>query len=134
MDKYLSHECLERGASCLHSNAQLPTVFTTFSDFYTPGQRLTEDTIYFIYSMEMFSCAKVGSYMGLWQLAQASSVLGVLIHTIYPVMGESTLRNDFHRIFFPIDYPPSNDNEPLVIMWTGMRRGAVPNHFVLLLP
>ena len=45
MKSYLSGNCLERGASHLHANAGLPTVFATFSDFYTPGQRLTQDTI-----------------------------------------------------------------------------------------
>ena len=31
--KYLSDHCLERGASFIHKNADLPTVFTTFSIF-----------------------------------------------------------------------------------------------------
>ena len=84
--------------------------------------------------MESYSCAKPGTYMGLWQLAQASSVLGIPLHMIYPVRGESTLRNDFHRIFFPVNYQPTNDNEPIIIMWTGLRRGSVPIHFVPLLP
>ena len=71
--------------------------------------------------------------MGLWQLAQASTVLGIPLHTIYPVRGESSLRHDFHRMFFPIDYPPADDNEPIVIMWTGLARGTAPIHFVPLL-
>ena len=83
--------------------------------------------------MELFECAKLVTYMGLWQLAQASSVLGVPIHTIYPVRGHSTLRNDFHRMFFPIHYPATNEAEPVVIMWTGMHEGSVPVHFVPLL-
>ena len=37
MDKYLSDDCLERGASYIHQNAELPCVFATFSEFYTPG-------------------------------------------------------------------------------------------------
>ena len=73
--------------------------------------------------------------MGLWQLAQVSSVLNIPIHTIYPVHGSSTIRNDFHRMFFPVDYTISSpaDEEPLVIMWTGLHHGAVPIHFVPLL-
>ena len=73
--------------------------------------------------------------MGLWQLAQAASVLNTPIHTIYPVCGESTLRNDFNRIFFPVDYSDrdTDDSNPVVIMWTDLQRGGVPIHFVPLL-
>ena len=133
MKQYLSDTCLERGASYIHQNADLPTVFSTFSEYYTPGQKLTEDAITSLYCMEIYSCACLGTYMGLWQLAQSSTVFGVPIHTIYPVRGESTIRNNFHRIFFPVEYPPTNDDEPIVIMWTGMRAGSVPVHFVPLL-
>ena len=56
-DNYLSDNCLERGASCVHGNADLPTVFATFSEFYTPGQKLTPDTITAIYCLEMNSCS-----------------------------------------------------------------------------
>ena len=127
---YLSDSCLERGASYLHSNADLPTVFATFSDYYTPGQKIGQEMISYIYSKEVHECCRSGTYMGLWQLAQASTVFGVPLHTIYPHRGGSTIRNDFHRIFFPVMYPPVNDDEPIVIMWTGRRKGAVPNHFV----
>ena len=36
---YLTDSGLDRGASYIHSNADLPTVFATFSQFYTPGQK-----------------------------------------------------------------------------------------------
>ena len=71
--------------------------------------------------------------MGLWQLAQSASVLHTPIHTIYPVHGESTLRHDFHRIFFPVNYSAAADDDPIVNMWTGLAKGAVPIHFVPLL-
>ena len=131
---YLLDQCLERGASVIHHNADLPTVFATFSEYYTPGQKLTPEAVNYIYSMEIFECSHLGAYMGIWQLAQASSVFGVPLHAIYPVRGESTIRHDFHRIFFPIDYPTDRNEEPLVIMWTGLRVGAAPIHFVPLLP
>ena len=120
MDEYLSDECLERGATVVHSNVDLPTVFATFSEFYTPGQKLTKDSVAAIYALEMHSITRIGSYMGLWQIAQASSVLGILIHTIYPERGKSSLRNDFNRMFFPIEYPTDQDDKPLVIMWTAL--------------
>ena len=73
--------------------------------------------------------------MGIWQLAQASSVLKVPIHTIYPVRGECTIRYDFNRTFFPVDYSTVEnvDADPVVIMWTGLAIGTVPIHFVPLL-
>ena len=68
--------------------------------------------------------------MGLWQIAQAASVIGRPIHTVYPVRGECTIRNDFHRIFFPVNYPTNGDDNPIVIMWTGVTSGGAPIHFV----
>ena len=134
MKHYISDDCLERGATFLHRNADLPTVFATFSEYYTPGQKLSEDTIASIYALEIHSCARLGSYMGLWQLAQTATVLGVPVHTIYPHRGESTIRNDFNRTFFPVEYPTETpDEEPLFIMWIGLRRGTVPIQFVPLL-
>ena len=132
-DKDLSDSCLERGATFIHGNADLPTVFATFSEFYTPGQKLTKDTVEAIYCMELQNCAKQNSYMGLWQLAQAASVFGVPIHTIYPVRVECSIRNDFHRMFFLVEYPATNDDEPIVIMWTWVRPGTALVHFVPLL-
>ena len=118
------------------SKADLPTVFTTYSEYYNPGQRLSSESIAAIYAMEIHSVAKLGSYLGLWQLAQASSVFSVPIHTIYPIHGESTVRNDFNRMFFPIKYSTDSkiDEDPVVIMWTGLRKGSVPVHFAPLLP
>ena len=121
MKFYLKDNYLERGTSVTHKNADLPTVFTTFSEFYTPGQRLKEDSIASIYAMEIHSITRLGSYMGLWQLSQVSSVFGVPIHTIYPVHGKCTIRKDFNRMFFPIDYTGrDHDEEALVIMWTAL--------------
>ena len=54
---YLKDDILERGATYLHENADLPTVFPTFSEFYTPGQRITPDSISAIYSLEVHSLA-----------------------------------------------------------------------------
>ena len=82
---YLNDDFLARGTSYIHKNADLPTVFTRFSEYYSPGQKLTEDAVSCIYSLEIHSIAKEGTYMGLWQLAQAASILCVPLHTIYPV-------------------------------------------------
>ena len=127
---------MECGATYLHDNVNLPTVFATFSEYYTPGQRITDDSISCIYSLEIHSIAKEGTYMGLWQLAQAASVLGVPLHAIYPVRGESSIRKDFNTMFFPVmdNTIEERDDEPVVIMWTDLQRGAVSIHFIPLLP
>ena len=96
-DSYLNDDCLERGASYIYGNADLPTIFTTFSEYYNPGQKLTKDSIECIYCMEVHSIAKQGTYMGLWQLTQAASVFSLPLHTAYPVRGQSSIQNDFTK-------------------------------------
>ena len=131
---YLNDNILERGASYIHAKADLSTIFTTYSDYYMPGQQPTDDSIECIYCLEIHSIAKEGTYLGLWQLAQLASVLGIPVHMIYPIRGESAIRNDFNRMFFPVSYNANGqDDDPLVIMWTGLQRGGVPNHFIPLL-
>ena len=120
IEYYLHDDFLQRGATWIHDNAELPLVFATFSEFYTPGQRMTKESIRYIYTMEMYSCSQMGSYMGIWQMAQAALVLRTPIHVIYPVRGECTIRYDFHRTFFPINYTMCNDEYPITIMWTGI--------------
>ena len=72
---YLNTRSLECGATYLHKRASLPFVFGTYSEYYTPGQKFTENTLEYLYCVEIYNIATSGSYMGLWQLAQASSVL-----------------------------------------------------------
>ena len=131
MQSYISDDCLERGASCLHENSDLPTVSPSSTHQDRISLLIVSPT-----SMpkKCNACSRVSCYMGLWQLAQASTVLRVPVHTIYPHRGESTICNDFNRIFFPAVYPPEiHDDEPVVIMSTGLRHGAVPIHFFPLL-
>ena len=70
--------------------------------------------------------------MGLSQLVQAATVLQTPLHTMYYVVSEMTSIG----CFFPVEYPSAIDldEEPIVIMWTGMREGTVPVHFVPLVP
>ena len=131
--EYVIDECLDHSAVYTHKNADLPTVYVTYSEYYQPGQKITDDTINYVRSREIHSCAHVGHYMGLWQLAQASSVLGIPIPTVYPFRGDSTIRNDFNRLFFPLVCSAEPDDEPIRIMWTAIKKGCAPIHFVPLL-
>ena len=61
IEKYLSHQCLECGATYIHSNTDLPTVFATFSEYYMPGQQLTADTVRYIYIAWKFTHVHVSA-------------------------------------------------------------------------
>ena len=89
----------------------------------------------FLYAQEVYECSRQNGYMGLWQIAQAASVLNVPIISVYPEGGDEIFRLDFHRKFYPVERKPNDCNEEkIIIMWTGMNEGEVPNHFVPLLP
>ena len=77
---------------------------------------------------------KVKTFMGLWQFAQASSVLNLPIQSVFPEGGDPIMRMDFHRVFFPVNYIPESNADNIRIMWTSVQRNCVPNHFVPLLP
>ena len=71
--------------------------------------------------------------MGLWQLAQMSSVLNTPLRSVYPEGTDAIMRLDFNRIFFPVQYDEETSNEALIVMWTGLTKGSLPIHFVPLL-
>ena len=131
---YLTDSCLRRGASRIDDEETLPELYAKYSDHYVNGQKLTDSTIEYIYCKELLDCAKMNSYMGLWQFAQASSALNVPIQSVFPVGGDELMCMDFHRIFFPIEYNSSTHDEAIIVMWTSSRKGHAPAHFVPLLP
>ena len=110
----------------------LPEIYAKYSENYVSGQKMTENTIDYLYSAEMKDCMRLNSYMGLWQLAQVASALNVPIMSVYPEGGDELMRLVFNRTFYPINTDTSED--PIIIMWTGGMKGSVPNHFVPLIP
>ena len=137
-DKYLDHDCLMRGSNALQAerNASLPEIYAKYSDHYVSGQRMTENTVHYLYSREMHDCTKISSYMGLWQIAQAASVLKTTIRSVYPEGADPLMRLDFNRVFFPVDSEviSIDPDKIMTIMWTSMQRNTPPVHFVPLLP
>ena len=132
---YMSAECLNRWASLVCEDETLPEVFAKYSDNYVSGQRITDTTIDYLYLKELLDCTKISSYMGLWQLVQAASVLNVPIQSIYPQgCSDTVMRLDFHQTFFPVHYNEETSDDPIFIMWTNMQKGCEPVHFVPLLP
>ena len=132
---YMSAECLNRGASLVREDETLPEVFAKYSDNYVSGQRIMDTTIDNLYSKELLDCTKINSYMGLWQLAQAASVINVPIQSIYPEgCSDPVMRLDFHWTFFPVQYNEETSDDRIFVMWTNMHKGCAPVHFVPLLP
>ena len=54
-NSYITDTCLACGAWYQHSNANLPKVFVTYSDYYTPGQKVTSGTVDDVYSLELMN-------------------------------------------------------------------------------
>ena len=98
---YVTQEIMERGATNIRQDESIPSIYAKYSDHYISGQVVTENTIDYLYSREMYDCSKIGSYLGLWQIAQAAQILKSPIHSVYPQGGDEFMRYDFHRSFFP---------------------------------
>ena len=133
-EKYISHEYLHRGATNSRDAETLPHLYVQYSDHYVNGQRITSNTVDYIYLRELHDCCKINSYMGLWQIAQAPSVLNVPIQSVFPEGTDPIMRHDFNRFFFPVNSTAENCTDLLIIMWTSVQRNSVPVHFVPLLP
>ena len=134
-DMYLSNDIMERGATIAREEESIPETYAKFTDNYISGQRLSKIMIEFLYAQELYECSRQNSYMGLWQIAQAASVVNMPIISVYPEGGDDMFRLDFHRKFYPVQTLKKVPKaECLMIMWTAIELGHVPNHFVPLLP
>ena len=132
---YLDSECMNRGANSARLCENLPEVYSKYSDYYVNGQRITENTVDYIYTQEIHECSRLGSFMGLWQFAQAATVLNTPIQSVFPECGDPLMRQDFNRTFFPLNYNPKSQVEPIRLLWTSTHKESCElNHFVPLLP
>ena len=133
-DYYASSHWLNRGASVVHDDEPTAHIYAKYSDHYVNGQKITENTVDYLYYKELLDCSKVNAYMGLWQLAQASSALNTPIKSVFPEGTDELMHLDFNRMFFPVDWNNVEKcEEPLIVMWTGLKKGFAPVHFVPLL-
>ena len=89
-DKYMSNTYLVKGLS-IDRAEPLPYLYVQYSDYYVNGQRITDNTVEYIYSRELHDCSKMNSYMGLWQMAQAASVINIPIKSVYPMGGDDIM-------------------------------------------
>ncbi|XP_060601387.1 SH3 domain-containing protein 21-like [Ruditapes philippinarum] len=108
-----------------------------FLEQYIPGNKVTKTDTENIFEEETVKICKRGSYMGIWQLFALSSVLKKKFTSLYPIIGQSSVKQVLNRSILPRQ---GDHNEPSVtVMWTSTRTDMVPqhwipNHFVPLLP
>ena len=113
-------------------NANLPEYFAIVSEKYNEFCNLdwNSNTIELIYRAEALALAKPGQYCSMWQLYQASNVIGRPIFSIFPSGMIDAYRSRSHRIVYPITYC-LRQNDPVCIMWTKISKTSrAPNHFV----
>ena len=48
--EYLRPSCLNRGAKHIRQDETLPEVYTKYSDYYVSGQKITENTVEYMYT------------------------------------------------------------------------------------
>jgi hypothetical protein len=133
-DKYLDVNHLSQG---LPAKQRLsPAMIAQFSDAYT-GQILDDAGVKEIYEKEINQVAKMGEYMGTWQLFALASILKIPIFSAYPKLENVSVRKDLHRVIMPREM--SNNAKFPVVMWSSCRDDMreehwVPNHFCAILP
>ena len=86
----------------IHEDEDLPSVYAKYSDHYVSGQKVTKNTVEYLYLRELHDSTKMNSYMGLWRLAQVASALQIPIMSVYPMEADPIMRLDFNRTFFPV--------------------------------
>ena len=122
-EHYLDNKHLSKGATQMKQD--LPLHYAKNSPCASPeyiSTFFTRDCIELIYFKEIQLCLNGGEQMGLWQIAQASSVLGVPIHSVYLGKHEYC-----HRFFYPVSNMVSN-TEPVSILWTSAESGGSIGH------
>ena len=83
-----------------------------------------------IYEHEVFQLKMPGQYCSMWQLYQASNIIGRPIYSIFPTGNMEEFRSRSNRMIYTINYS-FRDKDPVAIMWTKTNRKiANPNHFV----
>ena len=83
-----------------------------------------------IYENEVLHLTKPGQYCSMWQLYQASNVIGRPVYSIFPTGNMEEFRSRSNRLILPICYC-QRENDAVAIMWTKISRNTRnPNHFV----
>lgn len=125
---YLDNNYISKGANVQYRRGDTVTQFAQLSKYCLRG--MSNEQIFQKETMEM---CKDGTYMGMWQIAQAANILGHPVNSIFPDIGEVLVRPDIHRTVYCYN-DEMNNNEVVHILWTSMLpERRLPNHFVPLL-
>lgn len=110
--------------------------FAMYSESYLPGLLLNATSINTLFQNEVVNVSRDKCYMGIWQLFALSSILKRPIVSVYPQLGNPSVRMDLNRTIFPREEQRSNK---AFIMCISTRTDMVhvhwvPNHFIPVLP
>lgn len=131
---FLDQTYLQRGLDV--STTNLPMRYAMYSESYLPGLLLNATSINILFQNEVVNVSRDKCYMGIWQLFALSSILKRPIVSVYPQLGNPSVRMDLNRTIFPREEQRSNK---AFIMWISTRTDMVhvhwvPNHFIPVLP
>ena len=135
--QYLGSRDLNLGAEVCYGHAHMAQVWTQFSPYFNPGTKITDDLMEGLYDLDVMEMCKANSELGIFQLAQAANVFSSRIRCVVPDKGIGDHRNDFNRMFYPLDIQKRNHAGHFIgmsIMFTKARSGGSLTHFVALLP
>lgn len=96
---YLEQTYLQRGLDVPTTN--LPMRFAMYSESYLPGLLLNATSIKTLFQNEVVNVSRDKCYIGIWQLFALSSVLKRPIVSVYPQLGNPSVRMDLNRTIFP---------------------------------
>ena len=130
-DFYLDNQYLNLDSTF---DIDLVEYYSITSEHYTTHARTGEwsrETIERIYEAEVVSLCQDGSYCSMWQLFQASNILGRPVMSIFPTSGMiEEFRCRTNRLAYPIRIH-LREKHPVGVMWTKTVKSlAMPNHFV----
>ncbi|CAC5410486.1 unnamed protein product [Mytilus coruscus] len=108
-----------------------------YSDECVPGTHILDSQeIEKLFKAEVMKITRKKTYIGMWQDFALSSVLCRRVYSVYPLQGNTNVRNDLHRL----DEPRERKSAHVAyIMWTTTRTDMLqlnwdPNLFVSVLP
>ena len=129
MDHYLDHEYLCREYDFPYGREKhMGSIYCTYWTDYVQGMDVTGEKMVEFYKNEVMSLTKDFQECGIWQIHQATSVLGWPIHTIFPHCALPNLRKDHNWLVLP---GRMITNENVYVMWTQSSMHSLGfNHFV----
>ena len=84
-NRYLDNAYLSMGSRSLRTTGSYTEQYALFSGQHAHGD--LQDVIKSVYEQEMLEMSWLNTYMGMWQIWQATNVLGRPIKSIFPDRG-----------------------------------------------